>query len=159
MRRDADIEAAAGEEPEADTLTASATARRPTWPSGSRTGRPSGQSLIGAPKATAWPCRSPIIRINWSVSLAVMAQARTPEDFLDSFTSFVRNNINKIAALTVVVQRPRELTRAQLRELRLELDKLGFTDTALRTAWQNQERGYCRLGHRLYSPSGDRRPP
>lgn len=65
--------------------------------------------------------------------------AGRPEDFLDNFTSFVRNNVNKIAALAVVVQRPRDLTRAQLRELRLELDRLGFTDTALRTAWQQSK--------------------
>jgi type I restriction enzyme R subunit len=39
----------------------------------------------------------------------------------------------------VVVQRPRELTRTQLRELRLELDRQGFTDTALRTAWQQSK--------------------
>ena len=65
--------------------------------------------------------------------------AQRPEDFLDSFTSFVRNNTNKIAALAVVVQRPRDLTRAQLRELRLELDRQGFTDTALRTAWQQSK--------------------
>ncbi|MGA7385885.1 MAG: type I restriction-modification system endonuclease [Methylocella sp.] len=65
--------------------------------------------------------------------------ASRPEDFLDNFTSFVRNNVNKIAALAVVVQRPRELTRAQLRELRLELDRQGFTDTALRTAWQQSK--------------------
>ena len=37
------------------------------------------------------------------------------------------------------MQRPRELTRTQLRELRLELDKQGFTDTALRTAWQQSK--------------------
>jgi type I restriction enzyme R subunit len=65
--------------------------------------------------------------------------ARRPEGFLDNFTSFVRNNVNKIAALSVVVQRPRELTRAQLRELRLELDRQGFTDVALRTAWQQSK--------------------
>ncbi len=65
--------------------------------------------------------------------------AQRPEDFLDNFTSFVRNNVNKIAALAVVVQRPRDLTRAQLRELRLELDRQGFTDTALRTAWQQSK--------------------
>lgn len=63
--------------------------------------------------------------------------ADKPEDFLDSFTSFVRNNVNKIAALTVVVQRPRELTRTQLRALRLELDRLGFSETNLRRAWQD----------------------
>ncbi len=63
--------------------------------------------------------------------------ADKPEDFLDGFTSYVRNNVNKIAALTVVVQRPRELTRAQLRELRLALDKLGYSDANLRRAWQD----------------------
>jgi hypothetical protein len=52
--------------------------------------------------------------------------ASRPEDFLDNFTSFVRNNVNEIMALAVVVQRPRELTRAQLRELRLELDRQGL---------------------------------
>jgi type I restriction enzyme R subunit len=65
--------------------------------------------------------------------------AQKPEDFLDNFTSFVRNNLNKIAALSVVVQRPRELTRSQLRELRLALDQQGFTDAALRTAWQQSK--------------------
>jgi type I restriction enzyme R subunit len=60
-----------------------------------------------------------------------------PEDFLDGFTSFIRNNINQIAALTVVVQRPRDLTRSQLRALKLELDGMGYSETALRTAWQD----------------------
>lgn len=64
-------------------------------------------------------------------------QADKPEDFLDSFTSYVRNNVNKIAALTLVVQRPRDLTRAQLRELRLELDRLGYSEANLRRAWQD----------------------
>ncbi|UTH45337.1 type I restriction-modification system endonuclease [Loktanella salsilacus] len=60
-----------------------------------------------------------------------------PEDFLDTFTSFVKNNQNRIAALSVVVQRPRELTRAELRSLRLELDKMGFSETSLRRAWND----------------------
>jgi len=62
--------------------------------------------------------------------------ADRPEDFLDNFTTFVRSNINKIAALTVVVQRPRELTREQLRALRLELDRQQFSETNLRQAWK-----------------------
>lgn len=61
--------------------------------------------------------------------------AEKPQDFLDTFTSYVRNNVNKIAALNVVVQRPRELTRAQLRELRLELDRYDFSEVNLRRAW------------------------
>ena len=63
--------------------------------------------------------------------------ADKPEDFLDGFTSYVRNNVNKIAALTLVVQRPRDLTRAQLRELRLELDRLGYSEANLRRAWHD----------------------
>ena len=45
-----------------------------------------------------------------------------PADFLDSFTAFIKGNVNKIAALTIVVQRPRDLTRAELKALRLALD-------------------------------------
>ncbi|WP_201860152.1 type I restriction-modification system endonuclease [Microvirga soli] len=63
--------------------------------------------------------------------------AKKPEDFLDSFTAFVKNNVNKIAALNVVVTRPRDLTRAQLRELRQELDKQGFSEAHLRRAWSD----------------------
>jgi type I restriction enzyme R subunit len=50
-------------------------------------------------------------------------------------TAFVRDNLNKIAALTVVVQRPRDLTRASLRQLRQELDKTGYSEASLRRAW------------------------
>lgn len=58
-----------------------------------------------------------------------------PEDYLGSFEAFVRENLNKIAALNVVVTRPRELTRQQLKELRLELAKHDFNDANLRQAW------------------------
>lgn len=61
--------------------------------------------------------------------------AEKPEDFLDGFTAFVRDNINTIAALKVVVQRPRDLTRGQLRELRRELDRRGFSEVNLKRAW------------------------
>ncbi|MBP8807499.1 MAG: type I restriction-modification system endonuclease [Kofleriaceae bacterium] len=60
-----------------------------------------------------------------------------PADYLDSFTSFVRANLNRIPALLVVTQRPRELTRAQLKELGLALDAAGYSEAALRTAWRD----------------------
>lgn len=62
-------------------------------------------------------------------------EAEKPEDFLDSFAAFVRDNVNKIAALKLVIQRPRDLTRADLKELRLALDREGYSDAALRRAW------------------------
>ncbi len=61
-----------------------------------------------------------------------------PEDFIDAFASFVRNNRNRIAALQVVLTRPRDLTREALRELRLALDAEQFTEPALRSAWRDQ---------------------
>jgi type I restriction enzyme R subunit len=60
-----------------------------------------------------------------------------PEDYLDSFNRFVRENSNKIAALNIVVTRPHDLTREQLRQLRLELDAQGFTDTSIKRAWRD----------------------
>ncbi|UBF30506.1 type I restriction-modification system endonuclease (plasmid) [Kovacikia minuta CCNUW1] len=60
-----------------------------------------------------------------------------PEDYLDSFKAFLQNNQNQIAALTVVVQRPRDLTRQQLKELRILLDNAGYSEMMLRSAWRD----------------------
>ncbi len=59
-----------------------------------------------------------------------------PQDFLESFASYLKNNMNTVPALLLVTQRPRELTRAQLRELWLALDQAGYKEADLRTAWR-----------------------
>ena len=59
-----------------------------------------------------------------------------PEDYLNEFKSFIVDHINKIPALSVVCQRPRELTRQGLKELKMALDEQGFSETNLRTAWR-----------------------
>lgn len=64
-------------------------------------------------------------------------KGQKPGDFLDSFTAFVKGNVNKIAALTIVLQRPRELTRAELKALKLALDGQGFSEANLRRAWSD----------------------
>lgn len=61
-----------------------------------------------------------------------------PQDYLDSFNEFIRRNINESAALSVVINKPRDLTREQLKEIRLLLDKNGFSEVNLQTAWRNQ---------------------
>jgi type I restriction enzyme R subunit len=63
-------------------------------------------------------------------------QATRPADYLESFRRFITENLNQIPALIVVTQRPRDLTRAQLRDLRLQLDQAGFSEANLRTAWR-----------------------
>jgi type I restriction enzyme, R subunit len=60
--------------------------------------------------------------------------ARRPADYLEAFAAFVRSHGNDIPALTVALTRPRELTRRQLRELMLELDNAGFSETGLDAA-------------------------
>jgi type I restriction enzyme R subunit len=61
--------------------------------------------------------------------------ASKPEDYIEEFRKFVLNNMNEIEALSIVCQRPKELTRAELKSLKLELDRNNFTETMLNTAW------------------------
>ncbi len=61
-----------------------------------------------------------------------------PADYIDSFTDFIRNQLNQSVALSVVVNRPKELTREQLKEVRLLLDQNGYSEANLRSAWRNQ---------------------
>ena len=62
--------------------------------------------------------------------------AQKPEDYLRAFEAFVKSeeNQNRIPALKAVTQRPRNLTRADLRELRLALDREGYSEPTLRAA-------------------------
>lgn len=71
-----------------------------------------------------------------STTIGYGAAMVRPEDFLSSFAQFIRDNINKVAALQAVVQRPRELTRDTLKAVRMELDRKGFSEAALRNAWK-----------------------
>lgn len=57
-----------------------------------------------------------------------------PQDYLDSFSQYIQTNQNEIAALHIVCTRPRDLTRKSLKELRLTLDREGFTTQKLNTA-------------------------
>lgn len=59
-----------------------------------------------------------------------------PKDYLESFTEFIKNNRNDIAALNIVCTKPSSLTRAELKELRLILDTQGFNKNNLNTAYK-----------------------
>lgn len=61
-----------------------------------------------------------------------------PEDYLDSFGRFVREQVNQSAAMAVVVNRPKDLTRAQLKEVRMLLDGAGYSEASLKSAWRNK---------------------
>lgn len=57
-----------------------------------------------------------------------------PEDYLESFTKFVNENKDRIEAIKIACTKPGDLTRAQLRELRLALDKENYNETNLNEA-------------------------
>ena len=63
-------------------------------------------------------------------------KGEAPQDYLDEFSEFIRDNMNRIPALKVVCTRPHELTRESLKSLKLELDRYAFTETQLNTAWR-----------------------
>ena len=60
-----------------------------------------------------------------------------PADYLDSFNEFIRTQINQSVALGVIVNKPKDLTREQLREVRLLLDQHGYKEVSLQSAWRN----------------------
>lgn len=59
----------------------------------------------------------------------------SPSDYIESFETFVRNNMNAAPAMVAAVQRPRELTRQALKDLALLLDENGFSEASLRQAY------------------------
>lgn len=63
---------------------------------------------------------------------------KRPEDYLDSFNQFIREQLNQSAALAVVVNKPRDLTREQLKEVKLLLDNHGYSEANLQAAIRNQ---------------------
>lgn len=63
-------------------------------------------------------------------------KAKKPDDDIRAFSEFIQTQGNQIPALVTVLTHPRELTRAQLRERVLALDKAGFTETNLALAWR-----------------------
>jgi type I restriction enzyme R subunit len=85
-------------------------------------------------------------------------EATKPEDFLDNFSTYIRDNINTIAALKLVLQRPRDLTRADLKELRMALDLRGYSEANLRRAWadaKNQDIAASIIGFVRQAALGD----
>jgi len=81
-----------------------------------------------------------------------------PEDYLREFTEFIRSRNDTIPALSVVLTRPRDLTRRQLRELAMELDRAGFSETNLAAAWRemtNQEIAARIIGYIRQAAIGD----
>jgi type I restriction enzyme R subunit len=59
----------------------------------------------------------------------------SPADYIESFETFVRANMNAAPALIAATQKPRELTRQELKSLAVLLDENGFSEASLRQAY------------------------
>jgi type I restriction enzyme R subunit len=60
-----------------------------------------------------------------------------PEDYLEAFGRWLDEHLNELPALLVVTQRPRDLTRADLKALARTLGEAGFTEAQLRAAYRD----------------------
>jgi len=59
----------------------------------------------------------------------------SPADYIESFEAFVKANMNAAPALIAATQKPRELTRKELKALAMLLDANGFSEASLRQAY------------------------
>ena len=59
----------------------------------------------------------------------------SPIDYIEEFENFVRANMNTVPALIAATQRPRELTRKELKALAVLLDENKFSEASLRQAY------------------------
>lgn len=57
-----------------------------------------------------------------------------PQDYLDAFVAFINENKDKIEAIRIACTKPSDMTRAQLRELKLALDKESYSEANLNKA-------------------------
>lgn len=84
--------------------------------------------------------------------------AEKPADYLHAFTEFIHTHRDDIPALLTVLTRPRDLTRKDLRQLALELDRAGFSETNITAAWReatNQEIAAHIVGFIRHLATGD----
>ena len=91
-----------------------------------------------------------------------MAHAYTdgmaPTDYLEGFTRYIQSSLNKVPALLVVAQRPRSLTRKDLKAVKQLLDAQGYSEAALRTAYSdltNEDIAAGIMGHIRRAAIGD----
>lgn len=59
----------------------------------------------------------------------------SPADYISGFEAFVRANMNAVPALIAATQRPRDLTRAELKAIAVLLDGQGYSEANLRQAY------------------------
>jgi type I restriction enzyme R subunit len=65
----------------------------------------------------------------------IFGEGTKPEDYIEGFERFIKENMNKVPAMIAVTQRPRDLTRKELSELAAALDEENYSESMLRAAY------------------------
>lgn len=65
-----------------------------------------------------------------------------PEDYLNGFTKFIKENMNLIPALNITINRPSDLTINDLKQIKIELQRNKYDEKQLQTAWRNQKKEF-----------------
>ncbi|TYC67334.1 type I restriction-modification system endonuclease [Stappia sp. BW2] len=65
----------------------------------------------------------------------IFGEGTKPEDYIEGFERYIKDNMNKVPALIAVTQRPRDLTRKELSELAAALDEENYSESMLRAAY------------------------
>ena len=58
-----------------------------------------------------------------------------PETYLKGLRNWIESNRDEMDALQIVLQRPKELTREDLKEIQIELSRAGYTEAQIREAF------------------------
>ena len=59
-----------------------------------------------------------------------------PSDYIKSFTKFINENQDKIQALQIAINHPKDLTHDDLNEILRELERHGYNNKSLQSAWK-----------------------
>jgi type I restriction enzyme, R subunit len=64
---------------------------------------------------------------------------KKPGDYLEEFQTYIKENINKIEALKILKTSPTKISRKHIRELRLILTEMNYTEAQLNSAWKESK--------------------
>lgn len=64
-------------------------------------------------------------------------KGKRPEDYINEFENYIKENMNEIVALNVLCTKPKQMTRNDLKAIKAILDDNGFSEEYLKTAYKD----------------------
>ncbi|WP_338659753.1 type I restriction-modification system endonuclease [Paraclostridium sordellii] len=64
-------------------------------------------------------------------------KGKKPEDYINEFENYIKENMNQIVALNVLCTKPKQMTRNDLKAIKAILDAAGFSEEYLKAAYKD----------------------